>query len=204
MDILGEKYEEFTFGKSGGLMISTIYRKDKYSVKDWGMKSLKVSGGQDYYFTWLLLENKTTGDTYIHANLHLEYRSDALRLEQAAMIQPEIDSIMAEYGDAVFVMSGDYNARLNDSPAIFETMAGENHLSSAALVAPEGKNDSNKKSYVGLCVDGGNATGQPIDHIFVNTDTTEVLLHKIIADSVICHASDHRPVLVDVASKSAQ
>jgi endonuclease/exonuclease/phosphatase family metal-dependent hydrolase len=209
---LAKKYQTVNF--DGG-MTATMYLKDKYTVVDKKVISTRVeetagdSKAQNYTFTWVLLED-AEGERYIHANLHLEYRSDALRLEQCDMINAELDKVLAKYPDAALVITGDYNSKISDGSPIFDAIKGKTEsdaglsIECAELCAPEGKRDDDRSSYHSVCSHADIVTGTPsaLDHIMVSTDTVDVKLHKIIYDALICHASDHCPVIIDFARKN--
>ena len=209
---LAKKYRTVDFG---GGMTATMYLKDKYTVVDKNVISTRVeetagdSKAQNYTFTWVLLED-AEGERYIHANLHLEYRSDALRLEQCDMINAELDKVLAKYPDAALVITGDYNSKISGNSPIFDAIKGKTEsdaglsIECAELCAPEGKRDDDRSSYHSVCSHTDIVTGTPsaLDHIMVSTDTVDVKLHKIIYDALICHASDHCPVIIDFARKN--
>ena len=206
--VVSDKYGIVTFNNYGTTISPTIYLKDKYEVKDKNAINIKVeetagdSKAQNYYFTWVVLEDGQ-GEQYIHANLHLEYRNDTLRLRQCEMINAELASVMTKYPNAVIAITGDYNSKISNESPIFDAIKGDYTLECAEIIAPEGKCDNNKSSFHTLCSYQSMVTGSPsaLDHVMVSTDTASVKLHRIIYDELICHSSDHCPVLVDIARR---
>ncbi len=199
---LSGKYSLVSFSGVGVPMVSTAYRTDKYTLEASKAISLKVDGGQDYYFTWVALKDKTTGELYVHGNLHLDYRGDSQRVKQAELVNAELANVRAAYPEAIVAVSGDYNCMWGN--AVITKIADGLSMNDAALAAPEGKADNQHMSYgKNVCVFSEIKTGKydAIDHILVSEDTASVKLHKIVHDTFICHASDHYPVVVDIAKK---
>lgn len=214
--LISGKYEivQFTDGSTGGSMknqwVGTAYLKDKYDLKDSNAVHIMAEkyagdpGAQDYYFTWALLEDKATGEQYIHANLHLDYRNETdangkhLRLIQCEKINAELELVRAKYPNAVIAMTGDYNSRIGND--VFDAEKGGLTLKCASLLAPEGKSHDDRSSFHNLCVYSNDlaSTNDAIDHVLVSESTVNVKCHSIIRDSLICHASDHYPVVVDI------
>ena len=198
---LSSKYETVSFSGYGVNWVSTVYRKDKYTAIENKMISLKVDGGQDYYFAWVALKDKNTGEIYIHGNLHLDYRGDTYRTKQAELVNAELAKVIEKYPDAIIAVTGDYNCKWSSS--VLKKLVEGVDMTDAAVAAPEGKADNKHKSYYKLCTLGRLETGSydAIDHVLVKESLSDVKLHKIIYDKLICHASDHYPVLVDIAKK---
>ncbi len=206
--LISEKYAVVEFEGVGVTWVATAYLKDKYTVKESKAINIRAEstpgdgGAQDYYFTWVVLEDNA-GQTYIHANLHLDYRNDTLRLMQCEQIKAELDSVLEKYDGAVLVITGDYNSKLSADSPIFDAIKGETELMCASLLAPEGKRHDDRPSSHILCAESDIITGSnsAIDHILVSADSAEVKRHSIIYDGLICHASDHCPVVVDIERK---
>ena len=198
---ISSKYDTVSFTGYGVNWISTIYRKDKYTAIENKMISLKVDGGQDYYFSWVALKDKNTGEIYIHGNLHLDYRGDTYRAKQAELVNAELANVIQKYPNAIIAVTGDYNCKWSGS--VLQKLVEGVDMTDAAVAAPDGKADNKHKSYYKLCTLGKMETGSydAIDHVLVKESVSDVKLHKIIYDKLICHASDHYPVVVDIAKK---
>ena len=138
---------------------------------------------------------------YIHGNLHLDYRGDTYRAKQAELVNAELKKVIQAYPDAIIAITGDYNCKWTNS--VFTKLVNGVDVTDAATVAPAGKADNKHKSYYKLCQLAKLETGayDAIDHILVSKNTADVKRHKIIYDALVCHASDHYPVVVDIAKK---
>lgn len=192
-----DSYTLVSFEKVGSPWVSTLYQTAKYDLLESNCIRIKVNQSQDYYMTWVALRNKSTAKIYIHANLHLDYSSQENRLKQAALVNAELKSVLQKYPDAVLGMSGDYNAK-SDNTALFSALGSGTNVQDAQLLLPADRNDADCCStfeYVCISV---SRSGTPIDHVLINTATTTALLHDVIQDSLVCHASDHYPLIVDV------
>lgn len=171
----------------------TIYRKDKYELKDHNIIDL----GNNYAFQWALLEDRTTHEQYIHGNVHYHYNTDADRLPQAEQVNAELKRVMAKYPGVAIAVTGDYNTCL-DSP-VHEKMTEGLDMKSAVTVAPEHLRDYNTLSWHTLDLTAFETEkNEQLDHIMVTTGTVEVLRHKIVHDALIASATDHYPVLIDI------
>jgi endonuclease/exonuclease/phosphatase family metal-dependent hydrolase len=60
------------------------------------------------YCTWVRLEDKRSGRSYDHFNVHLDHRSKASRTQSAVRL---MQHIAGREGDRPFVVTGDFNAR---------------------------------------------------------------------------------------------
>ena len=197
---LPSNYASVDFGQS---WISTFYNTDKYTIKAKNCIRLTTSSNQKYCFTWVVFANKNDESlAYIHGNLHLEYKDTTTRITNAQEVNTEISKIFAnaEYKALPFVITGDYNAKHEIEPAVFSKIAGIYNIKCAAQVAMSA--EKGQATYHNVGVSAG--TGYALDHVLVNTDTTQALSHDIIKENdyaQIVSASDHYPVVVKFSSK---
>lgn len=191
-----DTYTLVSFAGFGSPWVSTLYKTAKFDLLESNCISIQVHDSQNYYMTWVALKDKATGQVVIHANLHLDYSSAENRLEQAVLVNAELKRAMAKYPGAMLGMSGDYNTTA-DVTDLFLALENGTGLRDAQELLPDDRNDADRNSCPGVCTPGA-LSGSPIDHILINTDTTEALLHDVIQDDLVCHASDHYPVIVDV------
>ena len=192
-----DTYTLVSFAGFGSPWVSTLYKTAKYDLLESNCISIQVHDSQNYFMTWVALKDKATGQVVIHANLHLDYSSAKNRLEQAVLVNAELKRAMAKYPGAMLGMSGDYNTTA-DVTDLFLALENGTGLRDAQELLPDDRNDADRNSCPGVCTPGALLLGSPIDHILINTDTTEALLHDVIQDDLVCHASDHYPVIVDV------
>lgn len=191
-----DTYTLVSFAGVGSPWVSTLYKTAKFDLLESNCISIQVHDSQNYYMTWVALKDKATGQVVIHANLHLDYSFAENRLEQAVLVNAELKRAMAKYPGAMLGMSGDYNTTA-DVTDLFLALENGTGLRDAQELLPDDRNDADRNSCPGVCTPGA-LSGSPIDHILINTDTTEALLHDVIQDDLVCHASDHYPVIVDV------
>lgn len=116
---LGDKYAFVGEGRDGGHngeYSAIFYLKDKYNVVDSGTFWLsetpdEVSFGWDAacrrICTWAILENKTTGEKYIHMNSHFDHVGEEARSQSIKMIIEKAK----EYEDIPVVFTADMNVK---------------------------------------------------------------------------------------------
>lgn len=116
---LGDKYAYVGEGRDGGHngeYSAIFYLKDKYNVVDSGTFWLsetpdEVSQGWDAacrrICTWAILENKETGEKYIHMNSHFDHVGEEARSQSIKMIIEK----SKEYEDIPAVFTADMNVK---------------------------------------------------------------------------------------------
>lgn len=162
-------------------MNTIFWLKDKYDCVDkntfWlsetpDTESRYEGAGCHRVCSYVVLENKSTGDRYIHLNTHLDNASDEARVFGAGVILEKIDELKQTYNDIPIVLSGDFNDYL-DGPAAKQ------------LAAVFNAEDSDKNTYH----DWGNITdGKPIDFIFTSG---EIISYEILNNTDNGYISDH-------------
>ena len=107
--IVGEGREGGTKGEYNAI----LYAKAKYNLIESGTKWLTDTPDEvsklpnsTYYriFTWVLLEDKVTGERYLHVNTHLEGGVSQMIQVKCLMI------FLKQYNDVPIVLTGDMNA----------------------------------------------------------------------------------------------
>ncbi len=177
-----------------GEMSAILYKKDKFNLIDSGTFWLsetpdKVSQGWDgacrRICTWVILENKETGEQFAHVNTHLDHEGAEARVKGSQMVKDFALSF-----DMPTVLTGDFNFRKETD--LYKGMLGDGlrDVQAAASDTMEGKTYHDYK---------GGEEGSPIDFIFVNDKVSEVLRYKIVRDKYNgMHSSDHYPIYTDV------
>ncbi len=177
-----------------GEATAIMYRTDKYNLIDSGTFWLsetpdKVSVGWDAQHnrtcTWVVLENKITGEQYAHINTHLDHKGPQARTNGLALVLE-----MAESFDMPVVLTGDFNFEKTD-PLYTQLVSGKfADTQELAQVTMDGK------TYHGY---NGGEDGVPIDFICVNEKITTVKEYRIVRDSYNgTYLSDHYPIFADM------
>ncbi len=177
-----------------GEMSAILFKKDKFNLVDSGTFWLsetpdEVSQGWDgacrRICTWVVLENKETGEQFAHVNTHLDHEGPEARVNGSQMVK----SHALEF-DMPTVVTGDFNFR-NDTD-LYKGMVdgGLWDVQTKAEDTMEGKTYHDYK---------GGEDGLPIDFIFVNEKVSEVLKYKIVRDKYNGkYSSDHYPIYTDI------
>ncbi len=176
---------------------AVFYLKDKYNLIDSGTIWLSDTPDVPYtkletsslprIATWVVLENKVTGQKYTHLNTHFDNVGDEARTRQAEILNEKAEELLSL--DCPLVCTGDFNDTLKSS--MYEEMTKK--LFNARLLA---KRSDFGKTYH----DYGNiATGlYAIDFIFLSKNIS-VDRYKVI-DEQICgmYVSDHYGIMADI------
>ena len=204
MEILSESLGAYTYvgehrDEDADSEYSAIfYLKDKFNLLDSGtiwlsdtpeVKYTKYEeSGCTRIATWVVLENKQTGEVYAHINTHLDHMSNTARVLQVKVLGAKI----AELQDAGYpiVCTGDFNAQ--PSTIVYSEMVKV--LTDTKTVAETTDDGITAHGY------GKNEdySAGPIDYAFVS-ENVKVDTYKIIRNTVMnMYPSDHYPVVVDV------
>lgn len=177
-----------------GEMSAILYKKDKFNLVDSGTFWVsetpdKVSQGWDgacrRICTWVILENKETGEQYAHVNTHLDHEGAEARVKGSQMVEDFALSF-----DMPTVLTGDFNFRRDTD--LYEGMVdgGLRDVQAIAKDTMDGKTYHDYK---------GGTEGSPIDYILVNDQVTDVLRYKIVREKYSGkYTSDHYPIYSDV------
>ena len=177
-----------------GESTAIMYRKDKYNLVDSGTIWLsetpdKVSVGWDAQHnrtcTWVVLENKETGEQYAHLNTHLDHIGPQARTNGLQLVLDLADSF-----DMPVVVTGDFNFPKSD-PLYTQLVSGNlTDTQAIAEVTMDGK------TYHGY---NGGEDGEPIDFICVNGKVNSVKEYRIIRENYgDTYVSDHYPIFADM------
>ncbi len=177
-----------------GEISAVIYRKDKFNLIDSGTFWLsetpdEVSRGWDgacnRICTWVVLENKETGEKYAHVNTHLDHMGTLARQNGLELIRNKALSY-----DIPTVVTGDFN--FNKGTDLYNALVAEG-LNDTQDMAPD---TMTGKTYHGYM---GGALGKPIDFILVNEKISDVHVYKIIRERMDgTFTSDHYPIYSDM------
>ena len=177
-----------------GEATAIMYRKDKYNLVDSGTIWLsetpdKVSIGWDAKHhrtcTWVILENKETGEKYAHLNTHLDHKGPDARTNGLQLVLDLSDSF-----DMPVVVTGDFNFEKSD-PLYTQLVSGS--LADTQELAQITMTGKTYHAY------SGEEDGEPIDFICVNDKITNVKEYRIVRDIYgDTYISDHYPIYADM------
>lgn len=185
-------------GKNKGEHSAVFYLRAKYKASDahtfWLSETPeKPSFGWEAacrrICTYVLLENRGTGERYIHANTHLDHVSAAARSEGVRLITERLSA----FGDVPCVLTGDFNA--TEDSEVYRAVTGGVFADSKYLAADsmEGRTFHNF---------AGEGAGSPIDFVFVTREHFDVAKYTIMNQKIgDRYASDHFALYADIAFK---
>lgn len=206
MQILDTNMTEYDFVGIGrdkdntGEASPVFYLKDKYNPVNGGTFWLsetpdQVSKGWDAFFynrvcSWVILEDKETGFTYAHFNVHTDHIGIVSRLEAAALITSKI----AEYApDIPVVLTGDFN---DDEGSDMYNRILESGMKDTKFLAADTMDSGTYHGYSAF--DEKNRT-KPIDFVFVNAYVKSVESYKVdLKKFNDIYPSDHHPLIVNL------
>ncbi len=192
-------YEIVGVGRDTGIKLlgestAIMFRNDKYKLVDWGTFWLsetpdKVSIGWDAKYnrtcTWVILENRETGEQYAHINTHLDNVGVVAREKGIEMILEKVASF-----DMPVAVTGDFN--FNSASDYYKTLTN-GVLSDVSKLAETADSGCTMHDYT------GRIAGSPIDFICVNEQISNVKSYKIIRDTYDGkYVSDHYPICADM------
>ncbi len=203
LDILGENLTDYACvsqmrdGKKSSEASAVFYLKDKYNLLDSG--TIWLSDTPDEFAskftlsfcpriaTWVILQNKVTGETYTHINTHLDHVLESVRVQQINVLKCKIEELKAK--GYPIVCTGDFNTK--EGADAYNEM--KNCLYDSKYLA---KNSDDGATFINY---GKNIfESRPIDFIFVSQGT-EVETYKIIDEKIgDMYLSDHAALCADV------
>lgn len=197
---LGDKYacvSQMRDGSKNSEASAVFYRKDKYDLTDSGTIWLsdtpeKFASKYALSFcpriaTWAVLENRQTGESYVHINTHLDHILESVRVKQVQVLTEKIKELTS--GGLPLVCTGDFNTKQNADA--YEKMCLT--LSDSKFLA---ENSDDGATYLNY---GRNPLEtKPIDFVFVSSEI-RVDTYKIIDEKIEgMYLSDHAGLCVDL------
>ena len=197
---LGESYAHVGEGRNGGDQgerSAIFYRKDRFDLMESGTKWLSdtpdtVSKFEDsaYYriYTYVLLQEKKTGNKILVVNTHLDNSGSAVRGKQAAVLLKFLAAYENQYP---VVLTGDFNT--GQTSTVYASMTKK--FADSAVVAKKAEDSftfhkyGEKQSY--------------LDYIFVSKQGIEVSFFRVITEEVGgMLPSDHYPLIAEYTIQS--
>ncbi len=177
-------------------MNAIFWLKDKYTLIDKGtfwlsetpnVESRYEGAGCNRICSWVLLENDTTGQRYIHMNTHLDNASEEAANFGALAIAQKMGELMLQYQNAFIVLTGDFNE--TDDMQAYQTISAL--LNDTRVIVNADKHTTYQ--------DWGNEdSGEPIDYIFVSK-TQSVVNYYVLDDISNGYVSDHYGLASDIS-----
>ena len=172
-------------------MSGIFYLKNKYEllesdtfwISDTPERESRFDGaGCNRVCSYIILQNKSTGDIYAHLNTHLDNVSVEAQELGGKLICERAADIAEKYGDIAIVITGDFN-QYSDGAACSVVM--DNGFVNASSVKENGDDTLTYNNW------GEIENDKPIDFIFVNGNF-EVQDYTVATTSNIeTHISDH-------------
>ncbi len=184
-------------GKNMGEFSAIFYLKDKYNLLDSGTfwlsetpdtPSLGWDAGCKRVCTWAVLENKTTGEKYVHVNSHFDHVGIKAREESVKMILTHIE----QYKDLPVVFTADMNVKEgSDNYVAFTKELNDTKYLASDTMDYLTYHDTKPSKY----------EGEVIDYVMVN-DNFDALSYKVVTAGIDeRYVSDHFPVYADIIKK---
>ncbi|MCH5191615.1 MAG: endonuclease/exonuclease/phosphatase family protein [Oscillospiraceae bacterium] len=170
-----------------------LLESDTFWISDTPETESKFDGaGCNRVCSYVVLRNKTTGDTYAHLNTHLDNVSVEAQALGGELICEKAADIAEKYGDIAIVITGDFN-QYSDGAACTAVMDGG--FVNASEVMENGDNTVTYNDW------GKIKTGKPIDFIFVNGNF-KVQDYSVSTNSEVeTYISDHYMITAELKIK---
>ncbi len=167
------------------------YLKDKYTLLEcdtfWISNTPEVESkfdgaGCNRICSYVVLQNKSTGEIYAHLNTHFDNVSTAAQNLGGELVLKKANDLKIAYGDIAIVITGDFNQHSNGASC---QILGNNGFTNASSIVPNGDNMLTYNAWT------NNTEGKPIDFIFAN-DRLTVTSYEVVTDTgAKVNVSDH-------------
>ena len=186
-------------GDNQGEYAAIFYLAEKYNVVDSGTFWLSDTPdtpskgwGADCYriCTWAVLENKTTGEQYVHMNAHFDYANDDVRYNSIDLIMERVK----EFGDLPVVYTSDMN--FSEDSEYYSYLESKEYFINA-------KNDAEDTMDYLTYHDRkpGKHENSKIDYILIN-DGFDAEVFRVVTEGYKGkYVSDHFPIYADISFK---
>ena len=202
-ETLGEKYSYVGVGRDDGdnegEYSAIFYLKDKYNVVDNGTFWLsetpdEVSFGWDAacrrVCTWVVLEDKATGQQYAHINSHFDHVGIEARKNSVELIINKAK----EFKDIPVVFTADMNVRQDGEN--YNQFVESGVLKDTKFIAPDTMDYCTYHDTKPTQHDG-----DVIDYVMIN-DKFDATVYKVVTEGIDGrYVSDHYPIYADLIIK---
>ncbi len=202
-ETVGEKYAYVGVGRDDGdnegEYSAVFYLKDKYTEVDSGTFWLsetpdKVSFGWDAacrrVCTWVVLENKETGEKYVHLNSHFDHIGITARKNSVDLILDKA----SQYSDLPVVFTADMNVKQGSDN--YNQFVESGVLKDTKKLAPDTMDYCTYHD-----TKPENHKDDVIDYVMIN-DNFKAVSYKVVTEGIEGRfVSDHYPVYADIVMK---
>ena len=200
---IGEKYAYVGVGRDDGAnkgeYSAVFYLKDKYNALDSGTFWLsdtpnKVSFGWDAacrrVCSWVVLENKETGEKYVHLNSHFDHIGVAARENSVKLILDKA----AEFTDLPVVFTADLN--------VIQGSDNYNQFINSKILRDTKFDTSDTMSYCTYHDTEPEKHAQDIiDYVLINSHF-DTVKYRVVTEGIDGrYVSDHYPIYADIVIK---
>lgn len=190
---LGQYYSYIgtgTGGGSNGEHVAVFYSKERFELVEGNTYWLtetpeenSVMPGTDWprVYTYAVLKDKVTGESFMHLNTHLDTAGSNIRLAEVLLLM----EFLEDYNDLPVILSGDLNAKADSTE--MQTLFKNQFIQ--PLDALEDAKDQKPTFYIGDCV---------IDYVLITNDCLEMLNYRVEGERIYGdYASDHNAIYID-------
>lgn len=201
-ETVSSKYAYVGVGRDGGDQgehSAIFYLKDKYNVVDSGTFWLsetpnEISKGWDAVFnrvcTWAVLENKETGEKYVHLNSHFDHVGVQARANSVELILNKAK----EYTDLPVVFTADLNVKQGSDDY--------NHFVNSGILRDTKFDTHDTMSYCTYHDSNPQRNeDEIIDYVMIN-DRFDARVYRVVTEGIDGrYVSDHFPIYADIVVK---
>ncbi len=168
-----------------------FYLKDKFTLLEcntfWISNTPEVESkfdgaGCNRICSYVVLQNKTTGEKIAHLNTHFDNVSVAAQNLGGELVLKKAEELQQAYSDLAIVITGDFNQHSNGVSC--QTLRN-NGFTNASSVNPNGDNMLTYNAWTTETV------GKPIDFIFTNNGFTPISYEVVTETGASVNVSDH-------------
>lgn len=208
-------------GRDQGEFAPIFYRRDRLDLQEagtfWLSETPDIPGSLGWdaacvrIATWARFVDKQSGAFFVHLNTHLDHRGEIARVEGARLLRT---FLVQQAGSAFAIVTGDFNCTTDTAPyhTLTDASAAAGPPLADAMWTAQSAHHGPTKTFNSNFTD---PLREKIDYIFTWPGSTTgpstaqhapptVQQHAILSDHWDGeYASDHLPVLVDIAFDKA-
>ena len=179
-------------GGNSGEYNAVFYRKDKFTLLEYGTKWLSDTPSSpsrysesslNRIYTYAKLKRNSDGAEFLHINTHLEHTSGEARIKQVAVL----NDFITQNSGIPMIMSGDFNCTYSSEPynAIIAT-----GFSDSAKIALQTESVSTFHNY--------GSSDKTLDYFFIDAIHISVERYHVCNEKINGdYASDHHPIIIE-------